>query len=48
VEWDAKDKNKVYEYNYLATKIALERAARREPKTADILTAMSTAKHPFA
>jgi len=48
VEWDAKDKDKVYEYNYQATKIALERAARSEPKTAEILAAKSTAKHPFA
>ncbi len=48
VEWDARDKDKVYEYNYQATKIAIERAANREPKPGDILAAKSTAKHPFA
>ena len=48
VEWDAKDKNKIFEYNYLATKIAIERAVKREPKPTDILAAKSTAKHPFA
>jgi formaldehyde-activating enzyme len=48
VEWDAKDKDKVYEYNYQATKIAIERAANGEPKPVDILAAKSTAKHPFA
>ena len=48
VEWDAKDKDKIYEYNYQATKIAIERAAKREPKPVDILAAKSTAKHPFA
>ena len=40
--------DKVYEYNYQATKIAIERAANREPKPGDILAAKSTAKHPFA
>jgi len=48
VEWDARDKDKVYEYNYQATKIAIERAANGEPKPVDILAAKSTAKHPFA
>jgi len=33
IEWDAKDKKKVYEYNYQATKLAIERAISREPKT---------------
>jgi 5,6,7,8-tetrahydromethanopterin hydro-lyase len=48
VEGDAKDKDEVYEYNYQATMIAIERAANREPKPIDILAAKSTAKHPFA
>jgi 5,6,7,8-tetrahydromethanopterin hydro-lyase len=48
VEWDAKDKDKVFEYNYQSTKIALERAVKSEPKAADILAAKGTAKHPFA
>jgi 5,6,7,8-tetrahydromethanopterin hydro-lyase len=48
VEWDAKDKDKFYEYKYQATKIAIERAANRETKPIDILAAKSTAKHPFA
>lgn len=48
VEWDAKDKDKVFEYNYQSTKIALERAVKSEPKAADILAAKGTAKHPCA
>lgn len=48
VEWDAKDKNKIYEYNYLATKLAIERAVKGEPKPSEVLAEKSNAKHPFA
>ena len=48
LEWDAKDKKKIYEYNYQATKLAIERAAAREPKPAAILAKRDSAKHPFA
>ncbi len=48
VEWDAKDKKKVYEYNYQAAKLAIERAATSEPKSTEILAKKDSAKHPFA
>ncbi len=48
IEWDAKDKKKVYEYNYQATKLAIERAAAKEPKPVEILAKRESAKHPFA
>jgi 5,6,7,8-tetrahydromethanopterin hydro-lyase len=48
LEWDAKDKKKVYEYNYQATKLAIERAAAKNPKVSEVLTKKDSAKHPFA
>src|SRR5438045_958839 len=32
IHWDAKDNDKIYQYNYEATKTALQRAMRGEPK----------------
>jgi 5,6,7,8-tetrahydromethanopterin hydro-lyase len=48
LEWDAKDKKKIYEYNYQATKLAIERAAAKNPKVSEVLTKKDSAKHPFA
>jgi 5,6,7,8-tetrahydromethanopterin hydro-lyase len=48
LEWDAKDKKKIYEYNYQATKLAIERAAANNPKVSEILSKKDSAKHPFA
>jgi 5,6,7,8-tetrahydromethanopterin hydro-lyase len=48
IEWDAKDKKKIFEYNYQATKLAIERAVSRTPTTKEILAKKDSAKHPFA
>jgi len=48
IEWDAKDKKKIYDWNYEATKTAIRRAIRGEPKMKDVLAQKDTAKHPFA
>lgn len=48
LEWDAKDKKKIYDYNYQATKQAIERATARKPKVSEILAKKDSAKHPFA
>lgn len=48
IEWDAKDKKKIYEYNYEATKLAIERAVKSEPKVDEVLSKKDNAKHPFA
>jgi 5,6,7,8-tetrahydromethanopterin hydro-lyase len=48
LEWDAKDKKKIYEYNYQATKLAIERAVAKNPKVSEVLTQKDSAKHPFA
>jgi 5,6,7,8-tetrahydromethanopterin hydro-lyase len=48
IEWDAKDKKKVYDYNYQATKLAIERAVAKEPAAAAVVAGKDSAKHPFA
>lgn len=48
IEWDADDKTKVYEYNYQATKLAIERAVKGEPSVEEALSRKDTAVHPFA
>ncbi len=48
IEWDAKDKDKVYEYNYEATKLAIKRAMEGEPSVQEALEKKEAAKHPFA
>jgi 5,6,7,8-tetrahydromethanopterin hydro-lyase len=47
IHWEAKDDKKIYEYNYKATKEALARAMKGEPKIDEILAKKDTAKHPF-
>jgi 5,6,7,8-tetrahydromethanopterin hydro-lyase len=43
----AKDKKKIYDYNYEATKAAIKNAMRGEPKIDEITAKKDTAKHPF-
>jgi 5,6,7,8-tetrahydromethanopterin hydro-lyase len=43
----AKDHQKIYDYNYEATKLAIQRAMRGEPKIDEILAKKDTAKHPI-
>jgi 5,6,7,8-tetrahydromethanopterin hydro-lyase len=47
IHWEAKDDKKIYQYNYDATKLAIQRAMRGEPKIDEILKQKDTAKHPF-
>ena len=47
IHWEAKDNDKIYQYNYEATKLALQRALRGEPKIDEILAKKDAAKHPF-
>ena len=48
IHWDAKDDTKIYQYNYEATKLSLERAMKGEPKIDEILSKKDSAKHPFS
>ena len=44
----AKDDTKIYQYNYEATKLSIERAMKGEPKIEEILAKKDKAKHPFS
>ena len=46
IHWDAADNAKIYKYNYDATKLAISRAMRGEPKMDEIIAKKDTA-HPF-
>ena len=48
IHWLAEDDAKIQEYNYKATKEALERAVAGLPTAAEVVAQKSTAKHPFA
>ena len=47
IHWEAKDKAKIYQYNYEATKTSIKNAMRGEPKIDEITAKKDTAKHPF-
>ena len=47
IHWDAKDNDKIYKYNYEATKTAIQRAMRGEPKIDDVLARKDKLTHPF-
>jgi 5,6,7,8-tetrahydromethanopterin hydro-lyase len=48
IHWDARDKKKIYDFNYRATKEAIQRAMREEPKVDQVIERRNSAKHPFA
>jgi 5,6,7,8-tetrahydromethanopterin hydro-lyase len=48
IHWEAKDDNKIYQYNYDATKLAIERAMKGEPKVEQTLADKAKSKHPFS
>ena len=44
---EAKVDTKIYQYNYDATKLAIQRAMKNEPKIDEILSKKDTVKHPI-
>lgn len=44
----AKDDTKIYDYNYAATKEAIARAMKNEPKIEEITSKKDSVKHPFS
>ena len=48
IHWEAKDDTKIYQYNYEATKLSIQRAMKGEPKIDEILAKKDTAKHPYS
>ena len=47
IHWEAADDNKIYQYNYDATKLAIKSAMRGEPKIDEIIKRKGE-KHPFS
>ncbi len=48
IHWEAKDDQKIFDFNYRATKEAIQRAMQKKPTVQEVLSAAKTAKHPFA
>jgi 5,6,7,8-tetrahydromethanopterin hydro-lyase len=48
IHWEAASDDKIYEYNYKATKEAIARALKNEPKVADVIARAKSEKHPFS
>jgi 5,6,7,8-tetrahydromethanopterin hydro-lyase len=48
IHWEAASDDKIYEYNYKATKEAIARALKNEPKVGDVITRAKSEKHPFS
>lgn len=48
IHWQASDDAKIYQYNYEATKLSIQRAMRGEPKVEEITAKKDSAKHPFS
>ncbi len=47
IHWEAADDKKIYQYNYEATKLSIERAMKNEPTVDDVIAQRDTAAHPF-
>ncbi|GAB4256376.1 MAG: formaldehyde-activating enzyme [Methylomicrobium sp.] len=48
IHWLAEDDAKIQQYNYEATKEAIERAVACSPTAQEVVAGKATAKHPFA
>ena len=48
IHWQADDDKKIQEFNYKATREALQRAVAGEPSAAEVVAKKATAAHPFA
>jgi 5,6,7,8-tetrahydromethanopterin hydro-lyase len=48
IHWEAEDDTKIQDYNYKATKEAIQRAVAGEPRAVDVVAKKGTAEHPFA
>ena len=48
IHWEASDDAKIYDYNYQATKEAIQRAMANKPGVDEVIAASKSAKHPFS
>lgn len=48
IHWDAEDNTKIQDWNYAATKLAIQRAVAGLPKAAEVVERSEMVTHPFA
>jgi len=48
IHWEAQDDQKIYDYNYEATKLSIARALKGEPTVDEMVSKKDAAKHPFS
>jgi 5,6,7,8-tetrahydromethanopterin hydro-lyase len=48
IHWEAADDKKIQDFNYRATKEAIARAVKGEPKASEVVAKRNEVKHPFA
>ncbi len=48
IHWEAADDAKIQDFNYQATKEAIQRAVAGQPRAADVVAKKGTSGHPFA
>jgi 5,6,7,8-tetrahydromethanopterin hydro-lyase len=48
IHWEAKDDQKIFDFNYKATKESISRALKGQPTADEVISKAKTAKHPFA
>src|SRR5688500_10853320 len=48
IHWHASDDQKIYDYNYQATKESIQRALAGKPTVDVVIAGSKTAKHPFS
>ena len=47
IHWEAADDKKIYDYNYEATKLAIQRAMKNEPSADEMVAKKAGANHPY-
>jgi 5,6,7,8-tetrahydromethanopterin hydro-lyase len=48
IHWDASDDQKIYDYNYQATKESIARALGKKPTVDEVVSGSKSAKHPYS
>ncbi|HTI17719.1 MAG TPA: formaldehyde-activating enzyme [Trinickia sp.] len=48
IHWEANDDQKIHDFNYQATKEAIERAVAGEPKASQVVSSKGASSHPFS
>ncbi len=48
IHWEAEDDKKIFEYNYEATKLSIQRALKDSPSADEMVEKKAAASHPFS